>query len=121
MMRTLVAFTAAGLALSSIAGADPVLVRGRVIDETGAAITEASVLVRNVANDVGAGFFDGKAVPSRRIRPDRRFTKISLAVPVGVAGAAAARPDEGQQRDTEDEPPQPGDRAVHRVPFPSDR
>ncbi|MDH3305826.1 MAG: CapA family protein [Gammaproteobacteria bacterium] len=54
MRRALVIFTVAGLALGNIAGADPVLVRGRVIDESGAAITEAGVLVRDVAHEVGA-------------------------------------------------------------------
>lgn len=54
MKRVLVALAVAGLALASIASADPVRVHGRVIDEAGAAITGATVSVRNVSNDVGS-------------------------------------------------------------------
>ena len=54
MKRALVALAVASLALSGIASADPVRVHGRVIDEAGAAITQATVSAGRVSIDVGA-------------------------------------------------------------------
>ena len=54
MKRVLATLAVAGLALGSIASADPVRVHGRVVDEAGVAITGASVLVVQDSHDVGA-------------------------------------------------------------------
>lgn len=54
MKLALVTLAVAGLALSNIAVASPVDVRGRIVDEAGVAIAGAIVAVGNVSHNVGA-------------------------------------------------------------------
>ena len=79
MNRVLATLAVAGLALGSIASADPVRVHGRVVDEAGVAITGASVLVLQDSHDVGADGeftfeFDSPTTVSVRIEAPGYYT-----------------------------------------------